>query len=281
MKRFLFIVIIVSLLSGCQTTSHEIKFDTGYDEIIHPVMVENGDTLDLPTITREGYQFLGWSVSQESDGALYNALQPVTTSFTLYAKWFINSYHITFDSQGGTLVNDLTALYEEPINPPEEPLKNGYEFIGWSLEKDSNVTYEFDTMPGHDVTLYAIWEEVTQTGASPNEAIYIQLDTIYEVFLDLNQSILFRFQPATSGFYTMESFGEFDTYVKVYQLVGQDDSSIAWEDLYQIEAEDDFGEGNNFKLSVEMSQNAIYFIQVEMFFMDTISGTIQFKLIIS
>jgi hypothetical protein len=79
----------------------------------------------------------------------------------------------------------------------------------------------------------------------------------------------------------MESFGSFDTYVKVYQLVGLDDNAISFEDLYQIDQEDDFGDGGNFRLTINMSQSVVYFIQVEMFFDDTDSGTIQFKLISS
>ena len=60
------------------------------------------------------------------------------------------------------------------------------------------------------------------------------LDTMYEVFLDIEQFVVFRYQPTNSGSYTMESFGSFDTYVKVFQLVEIDDNSITWEDLFQI-----------------------------------------------
>jgi len=54
-------------------------------------------------------------------------------------------------------------------------------------------------MPGQDLLLYAIWKEVAQTGSSPDEAIIITLETIYEVFLDIEQFVVFRYQPTNSG----------------------------------------------------------------------------------
>lgn len=133
-------------------------------------------------------------------------------------------------------------------------------------------------MPGNNLTLYAIWKEVNYTGSSPSDAIVVTLDTLYEVFLDLNQSVIFRFQPTTNGTYLLESYGDFDTYVRVFQLSVTYEDPITWDDLFQIEDEDDFGENQNFKLSIVLNQNNVYIIQVEMFFQDIDSGTIQFKI---
>ena len=279
-KTFL-LLLIIFILSGCASRPHEVKFNTGFDQSIDSITVLNGELINLPTISREGHQFLGWAVSEYPDSALYIESTPVTKSFTLYAKWRINSYNITYDTQGGTEVTSITALFGASIYPPSQPLMNGYEFVGWSLNQNSTQIYEFRTMPGQDLLLYAIWKEVAKTGASPNEAIYVTLDTMYEVFLDIEQFVVFRYQPTNSGSYTMESFGSFDTYVKVFQLVEIDDNSITWEDLFQINQEDDFGEGGNFKLTIDMSQSIVYFILVEMFFNTIDSGTIQFKLIFS
>ena len=42
-----------------------------------------------------------------------------------------NSIKVTFDSHGGTEVESLKIKKGEIIEEPEEPLKEGYEFIGW------------------------------------------------------------------------------------------------------------------------------------------------------
>ncbi|MBN2300455.1 MAG: InlB B-repeat-containing protein [Acholeplasmataceae bacterium] len=278
MKKLFLLILLVIPLSSCQPKIHEVTFQTGFENSIDSVLVENGNILELPEITREGYQFLGWFVSLSSDSALYNETEPVTQSFVLYAKWRLNSYTIFYDSRGGTLIPNQTALYGESISKPIDPIKNGCEFLGWSLEEDSNEIYQFVKMPGYNLTLYAVWDEVNYTGSSPSDAIVVTLDTLYEVFLDLNQSIIFRFQPTTNGTYVLESYGEFDTYVRVFQLSLPHGDIITWDDVFQIEAEDDFGENQNFKLSMVLNQDNVYFIQVEMFFQDIDSGTIQFKI---
>lgn len=86
MKKTLFLFVIILLLTGCSSTTHEVKFNTGFAQNLDPIMVENGESINLPTISREGYQFLGWAVSEETDSALYIESNPVTKSFTLYAK---------------------------------------------------------------------------------------------------------------------------------------------------------------------------------------------------
>ncbi len=278
MKKLFLLILLVITLSGCQPKIHEIAFQTGFEKSINPVLVENGNSLELPEITREGYQFLGWFVSPRNDSALYNETEPVTQSFVLYAKWRLNSYTIIYDSKGGTLIPNQTALYGASISKPLNPIKNGCEFLGWSLEEDSTEIYQFVKMPGNNLTLYAIWKEVNYTGSSPSDAIVVTLDTLYEVFLDLNQSVIFRFQPTTNGTYLLESYGDFDTYVRVFQLSVTYEDPITWDDLFQIEDEDDFGENQNFKLSIVLNQNNVYIIQVEMFFQDIDSGTIQFKI---
>lgn len=133
MKKLFLLILLVITLSGCQPKIHEIAFQTGFEKSINPVLVENGNSLELPEITREGYQFLGWFVSPRNDSALYNETEPVTQSFVLYAKWRLNSYTIIYDSKGGTLIPNQTALYGASISKPLNPIKNGCEFLGWSL----------------------------------------------------------------------------------------------------------------------------------------------------
>jgi len=278
MKKFVFVIFVLMVFSGCQEKIHDIEFETGFEEIIEPMKINDGELLELPDIVREGHQFLGWFTSLSNDSPLYNELEPVRNSFTLYAKWRVNSYKIIYQSMGGTNIPEQTVLYGETIIEPNEPIKNGYKFLGWTLDENLNDIYEFHRMPGYDLILYAIWEEVTYTGSEPSDAIYVTLDTFYEVFIDLEESIVFRFQPTNSGTYTLESYGEFDTYVKVFQLLVPHEEPITWDDLYQIEAEDDFGENQNFKLSMEFNQTIVYFIQVEMFFPERDSGLVQFKI---
>jgi hypothetical protein len=46
---------------------------------------------------------------------------------TLYAQWKINQYTITFDSDGGSVVESITQDYGTAITAPSDPTREGYD----------------------------------------------------------------------------------------------------------------------------------------------------------
>lgn len=108
--------------------------------------------------TRAHYTFLGWSKSV--NGAIYNWQTPVTGNFTLYAKWQLKKYYVTFDANGGTgapariQVNALSK-----VSPPKTtPTKKGYKFVCWTSSKNG-AAYNWSSPVTKDLTLYAKWTE--------------------------------------------------------------------------------------------------------------------------
>lgn len=68
-------------------------------------------------------------------------------------------YQITFDSLGGTAVESQKQMYGEPLQIPEEPVREGYTFDGWY--RDSNLTVpwnEEEDIITESITLYAGWK---------------------------------------------------------------------------------------------------------------------------
>ena len=57
---------------------------------------------------------------------------------------------ITFDTDGGSLVNPITQKIGEAVTAPENPTKTGYSFAGWDKEIPT-------TMPAEDMTIKAQW----------------------------------------------------------------------------------------------------------------------------
>ena len=57
---------------------------------------------------------------------------------------------ITFDTDGGSLVNPITQKIGEAVTAPENPTKTGYSFAGWDKEIPT-------TMPAEDMTIKALW----------------------------------------------------------------------------------------------------------------------------
>ncbi len=69
-----------------------------------------------------------------------------------------NKYTITFYSEGGTSINQISAAANEVISKPTNPLRQGYSFVDWFEDKGTwLVPFVFSLMPERDVVLYAKW----------------------------------------------------------------------------------------------------------------------------
>jgi uncharacterized repeat protein (TIGR02543 family) len=89
----------------------------------------------LPTATRTGYTFKGWSTSKTGTVNV-NTTTKVTANVTYYAVWTINSYTWTFDANGGTgdttkTLNYNATLSTLPTASRASTAANNYTFAGW------------------------------------------------------------------------------------------------------------------------------------------------------
>ena len=96
----------------------------------------------LPTPTRDGYSFDGWKDAPSTMPA---------NDLTLTALWKVNSYTITFDTDGGTSIPAITQAFGTTVTAPADPAKTGYTFVRWDIKIPA-------TMPASNITLTAMWE---------------------------------------------------------------------------------------------------------------------------
>ena len=69
------------------------------------------------------------------------------------------SYTVTYEVSGGSAVSAVSAMNGKTIAKPEDPTRNGYEFIGWYTDSDFKTPFMFGTQKiVADTTLYARWE---------------------------------------------------------------------------------------------------------------------------
>ncbi len=118
---------------------------------------------DDPSAT--GYTFGGWYTDSDCTDSWDFSNDTVSGDLTLYAKWTINSYTVSFNANGhGTAPSSQTIDYENLVTEPDDPSETGYTFGGWYTDSDCTDAWDFtnDTVTS-DTTLYAKWTANTYT----------------------------------------------------------------------------------------------------------------------
>lgn len=136
------------------------SLDGGTNVLSNPVnfTIEN-DTIYLLNPTKIGNSFQGWYDNEYLTGESITSIpQGSIGDITLYAKWEINSYTLTFETYEGSIIEPITQEYNSIVTAPSDPMKQGYTFAGWFTSQSFTTQYTFTTMPAQDLTLYAKWE---------------------------------------------------------------------------------------------------------------------------
>ncbi len=113
--------------------------------------VPGGTVITFATPVWTGYTFMGWYTDPGYvPGSEIYSTEGRTDVLNLYAKFQINQYTITFDSDGGSPVSSMTQDYGTAVTAPAAPTKTGYTFSGWYPAVPA-------TMPAGNVTIVAQW----------------------------------------------------------------------------------------------------------------------------
>ena len=127
-----------------EINQYTITFDTAGGSTVASITQDYGTAITAPADpTREGYTFIGW------DKAIPTTMP--AENMTITAKWKVNQYTITFDSNGGSEIAPITQDYGTAITAPANPTREGYTFIGWDKAIPA-------TMPAENMTITAKWK---------------------------------------------------------------------------------------------------------------------------
>jgi uncharacterized repeat protein (TIGR02543 family) len=139
-----------------------VTFDTNGGTAIDSQFVDSGELATEPPVdpTKVGYDFEGWYADNETflDEWLF-ATDTITENTTIYANWTIHTWTVSFNSNGGTAVDDQFTDYDDLIIRPSNPTREGFGFVGWYADEELTDEWRFnvDTMPDESITLYAKW----------------------------------------------------------------------------------------------------------------------------
>ena len=129
--------------TGGGATSYTLTFDTNGGSTIAPITQDYGTAITAPADpTKTGYTFAGWTPAIPTTMPAEN--------MTIKAKWTVNQYTLTFDTNGGSTIAPITQDYGTAITAPADPTKTGYTFAGWTPAIPT-------TMPAENMTVTAQW----------------------------------------------------------------------------------------------------------------------------
>lgn len=140
--------------------SYTVAFNSADGSDVASQTVEQGKTAVKPDDpTREGYTFLGWYAGD----AAYDWDTPVTGNLILTAHWQKDeqpqpkTYTVTFDYQNGSPSDARTVSEGNTVTPPENPVRDGYDFQGWVGIDGSE--FDFEQPITSDTLVSAKWKK--------------------------------------------------------------------------------------------------------------------------
>lgn len=134
-----------------------VTFETNGGSAVAPQPVENGNTATQPAApTKEGHTFGGW-FADESLTTAFDFSLPITANTTVYAKWNVVKYTVTFVANGGSAVAEATVESGNAVVKPEDPVKDGFVFKGWFADSELTTVYDFAAAVTQNATVYAKW----------------------------------------------------------------------------------------------------------------------------
>jgi uncharacterized repeat protein (TIGR02543 family) len=149
-----------SVIQTYALNDYTLTFETNGGNSIEPITGKFGIPLDYET-TKEGHTFDRWYRNEDLSRSFGSLTHMPAENLTLYAKWNVNQYTITFVTNGGTSIPSISLAYGTSMSIIQTPTKSSYEFEGWYLDEGLTNKFVWTTMPAENLTLYAKWVNLT------------------------------------------------------------------------------------------------------------------------
>ena len=122
-------------IENWKLTEYNITMDlnggSGQEKVVYTMTDED---FELPTPTRNGYEFVGWTGERITTPQTSVKIPTGSTGNKAYtANWKVIEYTITLDTNGGPAVSPIKYTVEDSVTLPYL-LRTGYEFVGWTLD---------------------------------------------------------------------------------------------------------------------------------------------------
>ncbi len=140
------------------TEVYTVKFNTGYSATVQDQKVFEGHKVERPQLDRTGYSLNGWFCNDEE--WRFNS-DVVLNDMTLNAEWTAKQYTLTFNSDGGTPVDNMVVTFDSNYTLPSTT-KDLYTFNGWKYGTTKvNNSGKWSIDANNDISLVADWVRTT------------------------------------------------------------------------------------------------------------------------
>lgn len=114
------------------TITMDLNGGSGQEKMVYTMTDEE---FELPTPTRNGYEFVGWTGERITTPQTSVKIPKGSTGNKAYtANWKVIRYTITLVTNGGAVIASIRYTVEDSVTLPIPPDRPGYEFSGWTLD---------------------------------------------------------------------------------------------------------------------------------------------------
>ena len=257
------------------------ELNGGTAEILKEKYTVEDDAYVLPSVTKTGYEFVGW---KENDAYVSEINQGETGDRYFEAVFNIINYSIIYHPDGGILDEAIDSFTIEDSLELPEPVKEGYVFEGWYLDKDFNERIDTVNEGSYgNLELYARWSLFTYKisyelngGYNPEDAIseYINGDEVLPVpyreghtfggwYLD--GELIESLEGLSSDIVLSASWKENIKTVKINGLIKPKGKNVVTESLDNISILINNTEHNDIEISVKWNSEDEFFTAAELY----------------
>ncbi len=174
----LLVILVIGLIAGVAVWAFNrsnrnmctVDFESNGGSKVESVEVVCGGRISQPKDPeKDGFDFREWSYR----GRKFNFKDStVNEDMILVAKWDANedteTVTISFDSNGGSEIEDLIIKAGTATMAPVDPVRDGYTFDGWYLDDEK---FDFSQAIDEDITLVARWSGGTEGGNNVDSGV--------------------------------------------------------------------------------------------------------------
>ena len=190
------------------------------------IVVEKGQKISLPLLSKEGYTFYGWYKEATFENRITSSTA-INETMTLYAK-FVQLVNVSF-------VKDNTILAQVEIEKgeavgasyiPQAPYQAGYEFAYWSVDGENE--FDFETTINDNTNIMPVYVAATPVENAINildagaslESLYAEFDayaaaTSYNAYvksetgsyIKLDTQLIRKYKDGNKEYYRVDAVG--------------------------------------------------------------------------